>query len=446
MEKRIQLSDHFTYGRLLRFTFPSIVMMIFTSLYSLVDGFFVSNFVGKTAFAAVNLTMPVFTIVGSLGMMIGSGGTAIVGKTLGEREEKKASEYFSMLIYVIFVIGVGAAVLGWAMIGPLSARLGAEGRMLSDCILYGRICAVAAPFFILQYCMQPFFVTAEKPELGLGLTVLGGVLNIVLDALFIAGFHWGLFGAALATSLSQVIAMTLALLYFALPNDSLLQLTPHTRLYGGVIRKACTNGSSEMVGNLAFSLVSILYNVQLLRLHGEDGVAAYGVLMYLGFIFSAVFYGYAMGCAPVVSFHFGARDQGELKNLFRRSLVLTSIAGLFMWLASVLSARVLAGIFVGYDGKLYALTCYAIRIYSISFFFMGISAFGSSFFTALNDGAVSAAISFLRAFLFEIGAILLLPVLMGPDGIWWATVVSELAALLLTVCFFLTKRKKYGFA
>lgn len=443
---RIQLSDHFKYGRLLRFTLPSIAMMVFTSIYSLVDGFFVSNYVGKVAFAAVNLIGPVFTIVGSLGMMIGAGGTAIVGKTLGEKEEERADEYFSMFIYVVMFIGVITAVVGWLCVKPLAEVLGAEGQMLSDCILYGRVCFVGSPFFMLQFSMQTFFITAEKPKLGLGITVLGGVSNMVLDWLLIAAVPWGILGAAVATTLSQMLSTVLALIYFAAPNSSLLRLRwKKVRLHGRILVKACANGSSEMVGNIAYSIVTVLYNVQLLRFYGEDGVAAYGVLMYVGFIFSAIYYGYAMGVAPVISYHFGAQNHAELKNLFCKSMVLVSIAGVIMLSAAQGAAPVLSSVFVGYDRELYGLTCQALRIYSISFLFMGTGAFGSAFFTALNNGAVSAAISFLRAFVFEIGAILLMPLIFGREAIWWAIVVSELAAFLLTSIFLIGNRKKYHY-
>ena len=443
---RIKLSDHFDYSRLLRFTLPSIAMMVFTSIYSLVDGFFVSNYVGKTAFAAVNLIGPVFTIVGSLGMMIGAGGTAIVGRTLGERDKERANKYFSMLVYVVLLIGAVSAVVGWFVTEPLAKMLGAEGQMLKDCIVYGRIGFIGSPFFMLQFSMQTFFITAEKPKLGLFVTVLGGVSNIFLDWLLVAVFPCGIWGAAIATTLSQTIATLFSLIYFASPNTSLLRLTTKTKVYGRVLGRACLNGSSEMVGNIAYSIVTILYNAQLLKYYGEDGVAAYGVLMYVGFIFSAIYYGYSMGIAPVVSFNFGAQNHLEMKNLFRKSMMLIGIIGVGMLAVSELATPLLSGIFVGYDKGLYDLTCHAMPIYSISFLFMGVSAFGSSFFTALNDGVVSAAISFLRAFVFEIGAIVFLPMLFGEEAIWWAVVVSGLAATLLTVIFLVANRKKYHYA
>ncbi len=442
---RIQLSDHFNYGRLLRFTLPSIAMMVFTSIYSLVDGFFVSNYVGKTAFAAINLIGPVFTIIGSVGMMVGAGGTAIVGKTLGEKDREKANKYFSMFIFTVLLIGVVAAVSGWFLTEPLSKLLKAEGEMLEYCIIYGRILSVGAPFFMLQFSMQTFFITAEKPKFGLFVTLLGGISNMILDWLLVAAIPCGIYGAAIATTASQTLSTAVALIYFALPNSSLLRLTFKIKIHGKILGKACVNGSSELMSNIAQSVVSILYNAQLLTYYGEDGVSAYGVLMYVGFIFSAVYYGYSMGSAPIVSYNFGALNHTELKNIFKKSLSLIGIVAVGMFTIAQLATPLLSSIFVGYDKNLYELTCQAMRVYAISFLFMGVGAFGSAFFTALNDGVVSAVISFLRTFVFSVGAVLLMPMLLGKEAIWWSVVVSELGTLLLTTVFLVAKRKKYHY-
>ncbi len=443
---KIQLSEHFTYNKLLRFVFPSIVMMVFTSIYSIVDGLFVSNFVGKIPFASIILIMPVLTILGSLGFMIGTGGTAIVGKTLGEGDGEKANRYFSMLIYVVISIGVIFAILGIAFLRPLAVFLHAKGNMLEYCVLYGRVILAALPFFMLQNTFQSFFIMAGKPKLGLAVTVTAGVTNILLDALFILIFNWGLFGAAFATALSQAIGALIAIVYFSRKNDSLLRLTTKTKLYGKIIWKACTNGSSEMVGSIAVSVVIMLYNYQLMRFLGENGVAAFGVIEYVAFIFSAIFYGYAVGSAPVVSYHFGAGNHVELKNLFRKSLILIGIGGVVMVMLSRAAASPLSSLFVGYDRELFELTVHAFKIYSIAFLFSGFSAFGSAFFTALNNGVVSAIISFLRTFIFETSSIILLPVIFGVDGIWASIVVAESVALIVTVGFFIAKRKQYHYA
>ncbi len=442
---RIHLSEHFTYKKLLRFVLSSILMMIFTSIYSVVDGLFVSNFVGTTAFAAVNLIYPLTMMMSSVGFMLGTGGTAIIGKTLGEERREDASHYFTMLMAAVVVFGVVLAAVGILFLRPVSVLLGAEGQLLADCISYGRVVLVALPFFMLQVAFQELFVVAEKAKLGLAVTVLSGVANMVLDALFVAGFHWGLLGAAFATAISQVVGAVVPLVYFARPNDSLLRFTKELHFYPKVLGKACANGSSEMVSNLASSLVSLLYNYQLMRLLGENGVAAYGVIMYVGFIFAAVNLGYAMGSAPIISFQYGAENHDELKNLYRKSLLLMAAGGLGMFLIAKLVARPLALIFVSYDPVLLDLTIHAFHIIAFAFLLNGLNTFASAFFTALNNGAVSAVLSFLRTFVFEIAGILGLPLLFAVDGLWAAMAVAECVSFLVSLYFFLSRRRQYGY-
>ena len=442
---RIQLSDHFTYGRLLRFTLPSIVMMIFTSIYSVVDGLFVSNFVGKTPFAAINLIMPILIVLGALGVMIGTGGSAIVAKTLGERDTELANHYFSMLVYVTVVGGVLLTALGELLLRPMCVLLGAKGEMLENCVLYGRIVLLALTAFMLQNVFQSFLITAEKARLGLIITVLSGVTNMVLDYVFIALLHWGLTGAALATALSQMVGGVTPFVYFLRENDSLLRLTK-TRFDGRILLKTCTNGSSELMSNISASVVTMLYNFQLMSLAGEDGIAAYGVVMYVNFIFAAIFVGYSIGTAPVIGYQYGAQNHAELKNLFRRSLVLMTLSGAGMALLAEALAQPLTQIFVGYDAGLYAITLRGFRLYSVSFLITGINIFGSSFFTALNNGVVSAAISFLRTLVFQVVVVLVLPAIFGLDGIWFAITAAELLALAVTILFFVLKRKEYHYA
>lgn len=442
---RIQLSDHFTYGRLLRFTLPSIVMMIFTSIYSVVDGLFVSNFVGKTPFAAINLIMPILIVLGALGFMIGTGGSAIVAKTLGERDTERANHYFSMLVYVTVVGGVLLTALGELLLRPMCVLLGAKGEMLENCVLYGRIVLLALTAFMLQNVFQSFLITAEKARLGLIITVLSGVTNMVLDYVFIALLHWGLTGAALATALSQMVGGVTPFVYFLRENDSLLRLTK-TRFDGRILLKTCTNGSSELMSNISASVVTMLYNFQLMSLAGEDGIAAYGVVMYVNFIFAAIFVGYSIGTAPVIGYQYGAQNHAELKNLFRRSLVLMTLSGAGMALLAEALAQPLTQIFVGYDAGLYAITLRGFRLYSVSFLITGINIFGSSFFTALNNGVVSAAISFLRTLVFQVVVVLVLPAIFGLDGIWFAITAAELLALAVTILFFVLKRKEYHYA
>lgn len=445
MKTKIQLSDHFTYGRLIRFVFPSIVMMIFTSIYTVVDGLFVSNFVGKTPFVAVNLIYPVMIILGAVGFMLGTGGTAIVAKTLGQGERNLANRYFSMLVYVAFGAGILLAAIGIPLLEPVSRLLGAEGEVVDYCVLYGTIILVAMPCYMLQFLFQSFFVTAEKPKLGLCITVAAGLTNMVLDALFVVGFRWGLAGAAIATAMSQVVGGLVPVVYFFRRNTSLLRLGK-TRFYGKVLMRACTNGASELLSNISASIVTVLYNFQLLRLTGEDGVAAYGVIMYVAFIFAAVFIGFAVGSAPLVSYQFGAENHAEMKNLYRKSLVFVSVSGTLMFILSIALSGLLSQLFVGYDAGLYTLTVRGFRFYAVSFLLAGFNIFGSSFFTALNNGAVSGGISFLRALVFQCICILVLPALWGVDGIWSAVIAAEGLSLLVTGACLLAFRGRYHYA
>ncbi len=441
---KIQLSDHFDYRRLLRFTFPSIVMMVFTSVYGVVDGFFVSNFVGKTPFAAVNFIMPFLMILGAVGFMFGTGGSAIIAITMGAGDHEKAKRLFSFFVYVSMACGAVIAVLGILFIRPVAALLGAEGVMLDNCVIYGRVILIALPAFILQYEFQSFFITAEKPQIGLAVTVASGVTNMVLDALFVGAFRWGLPGAAVATAFSQAVGGIVPLVYFGRQNSSLLRLVK-AKFDGAALLKACTNGSSELMSNISMSIVSMMYNAQLIKYAGEDGVAAYGVLMYVNLIFLAAFIGYSVGAAPVIGYHYGAGNHGELQGLLRRSLVLIGIFSVGMLALAEGLARPLSMLFVGYDAELLGLTLRGFFIYSFSFLFAGIAIFGSSFFTALGNGLVSALISFLRTLVFQVAAVLLFPLVWGIDGIWMSIVAAELMAALVTTCFLLGKRRKYRY-
>ena len=443
---KIQLSDHFSYGRLLRFTAPSIAMMIFTSVYGVVDGFFVSNYAGKTPFAAVNLIMPFLMVIATVGFMFGTGGSALGAKSFGEGEPERANRNFSLFVYVSFALGVVLAVLGIVFIRPISIRLGAEGALLDNCVVYARIILAALPFYVLQLLFQSFFVTAEKPQLGLAVTVSAGLTNMVLDAVLVISLpqQYKLAGAALATALSQVVGGTVPLFYFARKNSSILRLG-RTSFDGRAILKACTNGSSEFMSNVSMNIVGMLYNTQLLKFAGENGVAAYGVMMYVSMIFSAAFIGYSIGTAPVVSYHDGARNFPELKSLLRKSLVVIGLFGVCMVASAELLSSRLARMFVGYDAALMELTVSGFQIFALSFIFMGFAIYGSSFFTALNDGLTSAAISFLRTLVFQVAAVLLLPTIWDIDGIWMSIVVAEFMAVVLTAAFLATKRRKYHY-
>lgn len=440
----IQLSDHFNYPRLLRYTAPSIIMMVVTSIYGVVDGFFVSNFAGKTPFAAVNFIYPFLMILGCVGFMFGTGGSALISLTFGMGDKKKANEVFSLVVYTAAACGLVFALLGFVFAGPVAVLLGAEGQLLKDSISYARICLLALPFFILQYEFQCLFATAEKPKLGLYVTVASGVTNMMLDALFVAVFHWGLEGAAAATALSQFVGGVIPLWYFGHENSSLLRLVK-CRFDGRALWKTCANGSSELMSNISMSLVSMLYNMQLMKYAGENGIAAYGVLMYVSFIFQAIFIGYAVGAAPVIGYHHGAHNYGELKGLLRKSLLLIGGFSILMFGAGQLLAKPLSMLFVGYDQELLQITVRAFMIFSFAFLFSGFAILGSSFFTALNDGMTSALISFLRTLVFQCMAVLVFPVLWGIDGIWLSTVAAEMMAVLVTVLFLVGKRKRYHY-
>lgn len=444
MSKHIQLSDHFTMGRLLRYTLPSIIMMIFTSIYGIVDGFFVSNYAGKTAFAAVNFIMPVLLMLGCVGFMFGTGGGALIAKTLGQGERQRANGIFSLIVYASVVCGVVLAALGFVLLRPVAVLMGAEGQMLEDCLLYGRIILLALPFYVLQYEFQCLLVTAEKPKLGLYVTVASGVANMVLDWLLVGVLPWGVAGAAAATAISQLVGGVVPLLYFARPNSSLLRLG-RCRMDLPALVKTCTNGSSEFMSNVSMSLVSMLYNVQLMNYAGEDGVSAYGVLMYVSMIFQAVFIGYSVGMSPIVSYHYGAENRQELHGLLRRGLRLVAVCAVLMFAAGELLAVPLARLFVGYDPALLEMTAHAFSIFSFSFLFSGFSILGSSFFTALNDGLTSALIAFLRTLVFQVGAVLLFPLIWELDGIWLSIVAAEALAIVVTALFLLGKRKRYGY-
>ena len=444
MKMKIQLSDHFTYKMLLRFVLPSIIMMVFTSIYGVVDGLFVSNFVGKTPFAAVNLVMPFIMVFGGIGFMFGTGGSALVAKTMGEGDKHRANQYFTMMIAATLICGVIISTLGVIFMEPISVFLGADAEMLPDCVLYGRIVLAFNTAYMLQNVFQSFLIAAEKPKLGLWVTVAAGVTNMALDALFMAVFHWGVAGAAIATGISQIVGGVLPLVYFLRPNSSLLRLSP-TRLRLRPILAACGNGSSELMSNISSSLVSMLYNFQLMRLAGEDGVSAYGVLMYVQFIFISIYIGYSIGCAPVVSYHFGAQNHRELKNLLGKSVLLMGGTGVALTALAMALADPLSRLFVGYDAGLFALTSHAFRLFAWSFLLAGFNIYTSGFFTALNNGGVSAAISFLRTLVFQSASVLILPIFFDVDGIWWAITVAEVFAFLISVLFLLAKRGKYHY-
>ena len=440
----MQLSGHFGFGRLLKYTVPSIIMMIFTSVYGVVDGFFVSNYTGKTSFAAVNFIMPVLMVLGCVGFMFGTGGSAVISKTMGEGDRKKANEIFTFIVIASALLGMALAVIGMFVLKPLAVLFGADGKLLTDSVFYGKIILAALPFYVLQFEFQCLFATAGKPKLGLFVTAAAGIANMVLDALFVAVLKWGLGGAAAATAISQFLGGIIPVIYFARKNTSLLRFVKF-RFDGKVLLKTCTNGSSELMSNISMSVVSMLYNVQLMKYAGENGVAAYGVLMYVSMIFQAVFIGYSVGSAPIIGYNYGAQNHSELKGLLKNGFLFIGICAVFMFAAGELLSRPLSLMFVGNDQELLDMTAHAFSIFSFSFLLSGFSIFGSSYFTALNDGLTSALISFLRTLVFQIAAVLLFPIIFDINGIWFSIVAAEIMSVTVTMLFLISKRKKYGY-
>ncbi len=440
----IQLSDHFTYKKIFRFVLPSIGMMVFTSIYGVVDGFFISNYAGKTAFASINLVMPFIMIVAGIGFMIGTGGTALVSKYLGQKEEKRANECFTMMVIVVILSGIIVSLLGIIFMRRIAYFLGATEDMIHDCVVYGRIVIAFNMPFMLQNVFQSFMIAAEKPKLGLKITVLSGVTNMILDFLFVGVFKWGVAGAAYATGASQCVGGIVPLIYFMKENDSRLRLVK-TKLELEPILQAAGNGSSELMSNISSSLIGAVYNYQLMKYLGENGVSAYGVLMYVQFIFVAIYVGYAIGCAPIVSYHYGAENHAEVKNMLHKSITVMSILGVVLALSAFSLSGILANIFVGYDAELLALTVHAFKLFSLSFLFAGLNIYTSSFFTALNNGVISAAISFIRTLVFQLAFVLLLPMILGTDGIWASSIVAEICAFIVSLVFLIIERKEYQY-
>lgn len=440
----IAFSEHLTYRGLIRYAVSPIIMMIFTSIYSVVDGLFLSNYAGKEAFAAVNFILPYLMLYTSVGFMFGTGGSALIAKTLGEKRNREANEIFSSLVWISLMTGIVLALVGSFFLRPVATMLGAEGVLLEDSVLYGQIYFLGTPACLIQFEFQNLYATAGKTKLGLYATIASGMMNIVLDALFVGLFSWGLIGAAVATILSQWTGGIIPFVYFGRKNSSLLQLVP-CRPSGRAMCKICTNGSSEMVNSISISVVSLLYNVQLLNYAGEDGIAAFGIMMYVNFLFTAVFWGYVVGVSPIISYHYGAKNHKELHSLLKKSLIILCVCSLLMFITSEILAQPISNIFVGYDTELLEMTIHGFFLFSFSFLFSGLSIFGSSFFTALNNGMISAVLSISRVFVFQIPAILFLPLLWELDGIWLSVVIAELFTAVLGILLIVKYQKKYGY-
>ncbi|MCM1186102.1 MAG: MATE family efflux transporter [Lachnoclostridium sp.] len=444
MSKGISLSEHFSYQKLIRFALPSIVMMIVTSLYTVVDGLFVSNFAGKSSFASLNLVWPFLQLISAAGFMIGTGGSALAALYLGAKNPEKANQVFSMLIKLLVYSGLVISIVSFVFMRQISALLGADANLIDDCVIYGRILAVSNIFMMLQAAYQSFFITAEKPHLGLALSILAGLTNIVMDAVFVYLLRFGIWGAAFATAMSQFVGGIVPTLYFLRKNSSSLRLVK-AKIDWNNIGKACSNGASEMMTNLSGAIIGLLYNFQLLKFAGENGVAAYGAIMYIAFVFQAFYFGYAMSSTSIVGYHFGADNKAELKNVLRKSLVITGITALVMTISGEALSSLIARIYVGYDRTLYEMTTTGMQLYALSFLTTGFNVFASAFFTGLNNGKVSAVISFLRTLVIQVAAIYILPIFCGLNGIWLATAAAEGVTLFLSAAMFIGNRKRYGY-
>lgn len=444
-ESKIKLSDHFTMGRLLKFIAPSIAMVVFTSIYSVVDGFFVSNYAGSTPFAALNLIMPFIMILSTLGFMFGQGGTALVSKTLGEGDNEEANSLFSLITYFVIILGIIFSIIGYIAMPAVAKAFGADDNMLPYCITYGRILMFGLVPFILQNMFQSFFITAERPNLGFFVILAAGITNIILDWLLVGVFKMGLPGAAIATDVSELVGGFIPLFYFfSKKNKSILHLGK-THMEWPALGKAATNGSSEFMNNIASSFVGIIYNKVLMSYLGEDGVSAYGVIMYVMFFFLAIFIGLAMGAAPIVGFNYGAENHEELHNILSISLKIIAVTGIAMFVIAEVCSYGLSYIFVGYNKDLLDLTVGAFKLYSFMFLICGFNIFSSSFFTALSNGGISALISFVRTFIAESVSVIFLPMLIGANGIWFSATLAECIALALTIFCLVKYRKRYGY-
>ncbi|MBR2546802.1 MAG: MATE family efflux transporter [Eubacterium sp.] len=444
---RIKLSDHFDYKRLIRYATSAICMMVFTSIYGMVDGFFVSNYCGKTPFAALNIIYPVIMVISTVGFMLGTGGSAVVARTLGEGRKDDAQHYFSMFVYADIVLGVTLTAAAQLLLPEISSMLGAEGEIFDYTIIYARTVLLSTPALTLQFMFQTFFNTAEKPKLGFYVTVLSGVANMILDYVYVGMLGMGIRGAALATVASEYIGGVIPLIYFALPNDSLLGLIKpsEVKFEARIFFHACWNGISEFFGNISAAVISIMYNMQLLRYSGEDGVSAFGVVMYVYLLFGAIQIGYSMATSPIVSFHYGARNMKEVHNVLKRSLIIIAVASVAMFAAAELMSGVIARIFVSYDQSLYELTHWAFRVTSVSYLFFGFGVYGSSFFTALGNGTISAIIEVSRLFIFQVLFLYTLPEFFGAAGIFYAFMLAESSGIIISGIFLVAMRKKYGY-
>ena len=439
--KRIQLSDHFTYAAILLFSLPSIGMQIVDNTYQVADGFFISNYISEAAFEAENLIFPPLLIVMYVGLMFGTGASALISRELGEGRKERANQILSMAVSVLAVLGVLLSAALYFLLPSIARWVGASEALAPDCVVYGRVLSFFMPFQMLSMAFHPLLITAERPGLGLWTTIVNAAANILLDWAFVAGFGWGMRGAAFATGLAWLVSAVIPFVYFMNRKNSLHLTRPVTDFRA--LGQTLYNGASEMVDAVAYAVVALIFNLQMLHYLGEDGVGAYAVSEYVGGLFSSVFYGISMSLVPVVGYHLGQKNVKELHSLKRRGLVIMGAFGAVMTGLCMVLAEPISRVFVGYNEELTALATLALRLISLSFLLGGITTYSSSYFTGLNQGSASLAIAVVKGFVGPIAAVYLLPLLIGSDGLWLSTPAAEALALAAAaVCFLWWRRNE----
>ncbi len=438
------LAKKFSLASLLLFAAPNIIMMIVLSMYIIVDGMFVARFIGTTALSAINMFYPAICFEMALGIMIATGGSAIAAKKLGEGKQKEAQNNLSFLMVVEGSFGIVIAVVGNLFTAEIVSFLGASAAQAPLSITYAKIIFSFAPAFFLQTAFQTFFVTAGKPALGLIVTILGGVANILLDYIFMAPLRLGVTGAAIATGIGYCIPAMVGVIFFLKAKTNPFHFV-RPRFDGKVLLQACANGSSEMVTNLSNAVTTFLFNFTLLQFYGEDGVASITIILYFQYLFTALYFGYSNGIAPIISYKYGNDDRKQLQALFKNSVLFLIISSIAANVLLHFTISKLLTIFTAENSPVYQITLHGFSIYSMAFMIMGLGIFSSAMFTAFSDGITSAIISFSRTFLFIVGAILLLPAILGERGVWLAVPIAEAFGFLISILYLIGKKQKFHY-
>ena len=419
-------------------------MMLFTSMYGVVDGLYLSHFSGKEAFAAITLIIPLPLLIGAWAYMIGAGGSAVIAKAIASDRQKDANEYFSFLVLISVLGSILLAGIGEIFLEPCAKLLGANDEMLPFCMTYGRILIAAVPLYVLQNVFQSFLTVAEHPKIGLAINLVSAFLNMALNFVFIRITNEVVTAVALATVVSQFVGGITPFVFFVRSKSTTLRFgRPHMPM--SLLGPVFANGVSEFVSEIFHPLASVMYNYKLMELTGLNGVAAYGVLMNVGFLFGSVFLGFAVGSAPLFTYKYEREDHDELHSLFIKSTISVVLMGFLLYGVACMIEGPFAAEFFGGDELLITMTEEAFALHSLSYMVMGLAVFASAFFTAIHDSRVSFLISFLRTLLFEVLAILLLPMLFDLNGVWAASLTSEVLTLLVTVGLLISKKEKYQY-